>query len=353
MPCAAVYITGHGFGHAMRAASVMGALHDACPDLQFHVRTPVSESLLRTAIPFPFVYKDVRVDTGAFEANVLETDAARTLEVLRAFHETAEDVAESEAAELVRQGVSFVLSDVPPLASEIAARAGVPSFAVANFTWDRIFAAMPGADSEVERIRGWYRSTTLGFEVPLGHRLDAFPRVERAGLIARISRADRREVRGELGLAPKERAVLVVLKGPELDGVTLAAPEGIRYLTFLDLAGDHVLRLEASWQRRFPDLVAAADVVLSKPGYGIVGECIANRTPMLHLPRRGFAETPYLVADMDRYLPHRPVEGADLGDARALEASIQELVEVPFPDSPPMDGAETIARRVLEESGLA
>jgi hypothetical protein len=36
----------------------------------------------------------------------------------------------------------------------------------------------------------------------------------------------------------------------------------------------------------YPDLVAAADVVVSKPGYGIVSECVANGdAAALHLAR--------------------------------------------------------------------
>ncbi len=40
----------------------------------------------------------------------------------------------------------------------------------------------------------------------------------------------------------------------------------------------------------YQDLVAAADVVVSKPGYGIVSECVANGTALLYTSRGRFIE---------------------------------------------------------------
>ena len=41
---------------------------------------------------------------------------------------------------------------------------------------------------------------------------------------------------------------------------------------------------------RYEDLVAAVDVVVTKPGYGIIAECLANNTAMLYTSRGRFAE---------------------------------------------------------------
>ncbi len=53
---------------------------------------------------------------------------------------------------------------------------------------------------------------------------------------------------------------------------------------------------------RYEDLVAAVDVVATKPGYGIVSECIANETAILYTSRGQFVEYEVLVAEMPRYL---------------------------------------------------
>ena len=41
---------------------------------------------------------------------------------------------------------------------------------------------------------------------------------------------------------------------------------------------------------RYEDLVRAVDVVATKPGYGIISECIANDTALLYTSRGHFAE---------------------------------------------------------------
>ena len=46
---------------------------------------------------------------------------------------------------------------------------------------------------------------------------------------------------------------------------------------------------------RYEDLVAAVDVVVTKPGYGIIAECIAAGTPMLYTSRGDFREYDLLV----------------------------------------------------------
>ena len=53
---------------------------------------------------------------------------------------------------------------------------------------------------------------------------------------------------------------------------------------------------------RYEDLVHAVDVVLTKPGYGIIADCVANGTAMLYTSRGRFAEYDVMVEQMPRYL---------------------------------------------------
>lgn len=47
------------------------------------------------------------------------------------------------------------------------------------------------------------------------------------------------------------------------------------------------------------DLIRAADVVVSKPGYGISADIIRQQIPLLYTDRGEFAEYPYLVQMLD------------------------------------------------------
>eukprot|EP00004_Rigifila_ramosa_P012802 TRINITY_DN2801_c1_g1_i3.p2 TRINITY_DN2801_c1_g1~~TRINITY_DN2801_c1_g1_i3.p2 ORF type:complete len:151 (-),score=23.58 TRINITY_DN2801_c1_g1_i3:33-485(-) len=76
----------------------------------------------------------------------------------------------------------------------------------------------------------------------------------------------------------------------------------------------------------FVDLIAAAGCVVGKPGYGMCGECVANRTPMLVADRSEFAESALLVEFMKQHIPCAVFDatllaaGAFLPGAAALAA---------------------------------
>jgi hypothetical protein len=53
---------------------------------------------------------------------------------------------------------------------------------------------------------------------------------------------------------------------------------------------------------RYEDLVAAVDVVATKPGYGIIAECAAHQTALLYTSRGHFVEYEVLVREMPRYV---------------------------------------------------
>ena len=70
-------------------------------------------------------------------------------------------------------------------------------------------------------------------------------------------------------------------------------------------------------QRSYVDLVRAADVIVSKPGYGIVADVIRHQVPLLYTDRGDFAEYPYLVKTLEdcataEFIPQDDLIGANL-----------------------------------------
>ena len=82
---------------------------------------------------------------------------------------------------------------------------------------------------------------------------------------------------------------------------------------------------------RYEDLVGAAEVVVTKPGYGIVSECIANDTAILYTSRGHFPEYDVLVEEMPKYMRSAFISQDDLfagkvgiGDRQAAGAGEAE-----------------------------
>ncbi len=102
---------------------------------------------------------------------------------------------------------------------------------------------------------------------------------------------------------------------------------------------------------RYEDLVAAVDVVMSKPGYGIVSECIACDTPLLYTSRGVFREYDLFVREMPRYLRCRFIEHADLF-AGNWRAALSAVVSQPRPlETIATNGAE-VAAEILTGLGV-
>jgi hypothetical protein len=94
---------------------------------------------------------------------------------------------------------------------------------------------------------------------------------------------------------------------------------------------------------RYEDLVAAVDVVVTKPGYGIISECIANGTAIVYTGRGRFAEYPVLVREMPKYLRCAYLDQDGLRAGRWKGALDAAAGAPEAPVRPATNGADVIA----------
>ena len=99
---------------------------------------------------------------------------------------------------------------------------------------------------------------------------------------------------------------------------------------------------------RYEDLVAASDVVITKPGYGILAECISTGAAMLYTSRGQFREYDLMVREMPRYVRSRFISHADLLAGRWAAALGALVDQPPAAESMATDGAEQAARALSE-----
>jgi hypothetical protein len=350
------YVSGHGFGHATRTAEVLRAIAERDPRLPLAVVSAAPERLFRGPVPTLKAFRTAEIDVGLAQWGALAIDEAGTVERWRTFEAGWEDRLREEAAWLRQSGARLVLADVPPLAFAAAAEAGLPSVALANFSWDWIYRHLaprqPPLMEAARRCAEAYGKADLLLELPFAGDLSAFPRRERIPLVARRPRTPREEARRQLGLDGRP-AVLFSFGGlglPGFDPVPLGALSAYRFLVqeaATALPGN-VAVLPASLEGLgYQDVVAAVDVVVSKPGYGIVSDAIGARTRLVYTDRGDFPEYPILVEQMPAYLPAVHVSSDDLRAGRIGEP-IREALARPFPREPRLDGAAIAADRLRQ-----
>ncbi len=360
VPTLVAYVSGHGFGHAARVCEVLRALRARRPDVRVQVRSPLASWFFAFNLDADVEVVPCRLDVGVVQADSLSVDLAATCAAYAEIEARREALVAAEVAALAAQSTAVVLADIPALAFEIAARLGVPGVAMANFSWDWIYADYvaehAGFAPLIERLRASYRQATLLLRLPLNGDLSVFPRLRDLPFVARRAAAEPDSARRRLALPLDQRIVLVSFGGlglafqsvPRLDGVQFVttggavvgdAPPGCRVI-----GHDEMSRAGL----RYEDLVGASDAVLTKPGYGIVAECIANRTPIVYTPRGRFAEYEYLVAGIQRHAAHAEIGNDDLLAGRWSAALDHAWSSVAREPDVAIDGA-AVAAAVLGE----
>lgn len=349
----AAYVSGHGFGHATRLCEVLRAVRTRAPGLALSVTGTIPAWLVRRDVPGPVELRPVACDAGLVQRDALRIDEAETAVRCAAFDAGWDAAVERETAYLRACGARAVLADVPALPFAAAARAGVPALGLANFSWDWIYAHLarrqPSLADSARRAAEAYGTASVLLELPFTGGVAAFPRRVPVGLVARRPRLDRAEARRRLGLDGRP-AVLVSFGGVGLPGLGPGAlgrlAGSYRFLLPEELEADRLAALGVS----YPDVIGAADAVVTKPGYGIVSDAIAAGTRLVYTERGDFPEYDVLVREMPRHLACAHVSNADLAAGR-LAAPLERVLAMPLPPAPDLGGAERSAGRVLAAVG--
>jgi L-arabinokinase len=350
------YITAHGYGHGVRSCDILAALRAAAPSLDLEVVTDLPPDFLRSRVDLP----PAAIRPGAFDVGMVQRDSIcvdldATADRLRDLLAVWPARLAAERARLRADRPGLVVCDIPAIPIEAARAEGIPAVAIGNFGWDWIYEEFTGrapiwADAAA-RFRDGYALADLLLQYPFSEPMAAFPRREPQPLVASPGRNRRAELAAAYGIDPARRWVLLSFTTLDWDATALARVAAIDdtvFLTVRPLAWD--LPTTCAVDRdRFPfcDVIATADAVISKPGFGILSECVVNDKPLLYVERTDFREYPVLEAALRRHLRHRHLPVADLyrGD---LAPHLTGLAGIPPPREPlPAGGARLAAQRLL------
>ena len=336
----------------------------ADPAVEIVVRTSAARWLFDATVRGRIEFHELACDTGVVQRDSLHLDEGRTIEAAARFMAALDAMAEPEAAFLRQRGATMVVGDIPPLAFRAAHLARLPAVALGNFTWDWIYAAYREAIAAwpdlVPGIRRTYAHASLALRLPMwgGFEQWASPIID-VPFVARHSIRSAEEVRKAIGVPQANRMALASFGGLGITGLPLeplgrldgwsvvttahaleagcAAPPGVRVLEGADIYRTGL---------RYEDLVRAADVVVTKPGYGIIAECLANDAAILYTDRGHFVEYDVLVAAMPKFVRCRFMPRDDLLEGRWL-AHLDAVLDSPAPPERPRTDGATVAAGYL------
>jgi len=143
-----------------------------------------------------------------------------------------------------------------------------------------------------------------------------FPKLKDVPLIASPGINRRSEIAAISGCDPDKKWILLSFTTLSWNDDSLASVEGIVDFEFFTVR-------PLAWKRRnihpldrdqvtFSDVIASVDAVISKPGFGILSDCIVNGKPLIYADRSDFLEYAILEDAIKKYLKHFHIPSSDL-----------------------------------------
>ena len=354
----AYYITAHGYGHGVRSCDILGALLGAHPGARVTVTTDLPASFLRSRLPFSdgrLVVRPGAFDVGMVQKDSIRVDVGATLDQALELVTERPKLVDYEAEMLRGEGADLVVADIPSIPIEAAAEAGIPAVAVGNFSWDWIYSPFVVRDPRwrpvIKMFAEGYQKSQLLLKLPFSPAMSVFPKHIDMPLLAKPGRARRAELAKLTGADTGRRWVLLSFTTLAWDEAALRRVEALEDFEFftvkpLDWPGWRKIHSVDRRQISFSDVLASADMAVTKPGYGILSDCVVNAKPIVYAEREDFIEYPLLEKELKRYLKNVHIPAVDLY-AGQLGSALAAVESAPAPKEALAGGGAEKAAEIL------
>ena len=351
-------ISGHGFGHAAQVVPILNELGR---------RHPTLHTILRTNLPAAFFDDNLRPswqqlpsqqDIGCVQQDPLIIDMKKTWEEYERFHMDwmAKIIKE---AELIRSyQPSLVISNISHFGIEAGSHSGIPTVGMGSLSWDQVLEYFVRGHSAVyqeiiQHIRQAYQRAHQMIRFAPGIPMVAFPNCIDVGPIAGPAWKAERIIRQQLNMPPDEKLVLVAFGGIPLTSLPLDQLEtfhGFRFLIGGPMNLEKYSRVVSSNSLSLPfgQILAEADIVITKPGYATIIETVRNGTPVIYVRRYNFVDEQLLVD-----YAHRYGQAAELSSDAFYKgdwgAALETVQGLPSPSVTPPELGTSRAAELLEK----
>ena len=347
-------ITNHGFGHAVRMASVASAVQKLNPDILLILVTTAPRWLLDSYIEGDFIYRPRAFDVGVIQGDSITMDLEATLKKMDDFRRREKQIVTGEVEFCNLNRVSLILGDVPAMVTQIAQRANIPCWLMSNFGWDFIYEPW-GEDFKtiVSWLRSNYSKCDRTFRLPMYEEMGSFPNQTDVGLTGGNPRYPETELREKFVLnQPKEKTILLTFGGLGLQAIpyeNLNLFPHWQFISFDQKAPDlpNLIKITDKYFRPV-DFMPLCGKIISKPGFSTFAEAMRLDIPLIILDRKGFAETPLLIEGLQKYSYHQILENEQF-----FESDWKFLKEDLKPPSSKAkivkNGTEVIAQEIIKK----
>jgi hypothetical protein len=345
-------ITSHGFGHAVRSATIAAKLQELRPDITAIFATVAPKWSIESYVR-DFIYHPSVFDVGVIQSDSLTMDKEATLTKMQDIIASQDEIIAREVEFIQKHNVGLILADIPALAVPIAHAANIPCWMMSNFAWDFIYEHWGERFAGVVSwLRSYYSSCDRTFRLPLHEPMSTFPNIIDVGLTGIKSRHDSEEIKAKFALTkPPEKTALLTFGGLGIQAIpynNLQQFPDWQFIAF-DLNAPelpNLLKITDNSYRPI-DFMPLCGRVFSKPGYSTFSEALYLDKPIISLTREDFAEARVLLDAIQNYTEHYIVSYEEFFTGN-WDFLTKTLLPPRLNNPLAKDGAETIVREISD-----
>ncbi|WP_122641319.1 glycosyltransferase [Romboutsia sp. Marseille-P6047] len=302
----AFYISSHGFGHMTRCLSIIEnilsvtdyKIYIACDKPQNGFARSYLEKYKERII-----YRDIKTDVGLVNKNdSLEVDKDKLEEELMNFIKTWDEVVLDEIKTLKNLKVKSIITDISPIGCLVGKILELETILISNFTWVEQYEYLNIDKNIISFFRGAYSYVNKLIKYDLCLPIDSVvcKDIEDVGFICRkINKSKVADIQSKYG----ESIFITCGKSANLKSINIENFNGTIFTTSgIDInntEGADIIRLPLD-VKDTQNYIAASSLVITKAGWGTIGECLIGHTPMVLIERDSAREDSFSIDNIKK-----------------------------------------------------
>ncbi|WP_455930923.1 glycosyltransferase [Priestia aryabhattai] len=310
MKTVAYYISDYGYGHATRSTAIIRELLKGNDQIEIIICHSFAIEFLRQSFIHEerVTFREVSTDVGyVLQENSLEPDDDLLNDKVASYVSGFFIKLRQEMCFMKAANVSFVISDISPLGIASAAALNVPSLGISNFTW---FTAYEGLVEKrlLAFLKNQYKQMTYQLSLACSGEPDWGIKENRSvGFYAReVKTPEVQRIRKQIDPSGKSHIIYFGL-GMKVDIDTLAElplwhSPNCKFIVSSNVQVRHpnVYKIPEG-EIETQHYVAAADLVMTKAGWGTISEAVCAGVPLLIMNRTSMKEDRHTIHYLIRH----------------------------------------------------
>jgi UDP-N-acetylglucosamine:LPS N-acetylglucosamine transferase len=270
------YISDHGKGHTTRSIAVIRELKKL--NIEVTIRNSNSQAFINESLPGMKVIEGITDVGPSINKNGISIDEKKSNKNITNWIETVEEVSNRESMLIKKINPNLIISDISVMPLLASYKNKIPAITISNFSWYDVLKFLP--KNSLNKLYQYYDFSDLHIQLPLSTGLNHFKRKKSVGFVARKQITSSINLRKNLGIKKEESMILVALGNSK--ELKFKSNNNFKFLSINSKINNQNNLIDVTNWIEGQDLVAAADLVICKCGYGFISECLTNSTPFFY-----------------------------------------------------------------------